>query len=154
MNFLEEIEEMQKNRNNIENIVINDILKYFEEKMNSERFKDILKNNYIKDAIDKGKNSCDLKIEFWDYITGCSKTFIYVGGCGKFELNNITDSYDSYHNYKGVRLKDIHKNICSKLSVILKNKLEELGLKIVSSERLDNNYRFGYYNETIKISWQ
>ena len=39
MNFLEEIEEMQNNRNNIENIVINDILKYFEEKMNSEKFK-------------------------------------------------------------------------------------------------------------------
>ncbi len=153
MDFLKEIEEMENKRKDAENIVINDILKYFEEKMNSERFKNILKNNYIKDAINSGKNSFDLMIEFWDYQSGCSKTYIYVGGCGKFELNDITDNYDSYHNYKGIRLSDIHKSICFKLSMMLKNKLEELGLKVSSSERLDDNYRFNYYTEKIKVSW-
>ena len=152
MSFLEEIKEMENGRNSQENIVLNDILNYFEEKMNKDSFKNNLKER-IKEALNKGKNTCDLKIEFWDYTSGCSFTYIYVACCGKFEIKGTDGDYSSYHNYKGVRLEDIHKRVCSKLSELLKEKLKELELKIVSSERQDNKYRYGYYTEIITISW-
>lgn len=152
MNFIEEIRQMENDRYSKEGVVINDILDYFEKKMNNNEFKEILKN-YIKEAINKAKNTCDLKIEFWEYHSGCSDTYIYVSGCGKFEIKGNNDSYDSKYNYKGVRLEEIHKRICKELSKMLKEKLEELGLKVLSSKREDDNYRFDYYIEKITIGW-
>lgn len=152
MSFLEEIEEMKNNRNDTENIIVNEIVDYFKEKMNNEKFKEYLKE-YIKKAINNGKTNCDLRIEFWEYSSGCSNTYIYVPCCGKFEIKGEYDNYDSHLNYKGIRLKDLHKRICTILSDLFKTKIKELGLKVVSSERVDNNYRFGYYKEDITISW-
>lgn len=54
---------------------------------------------------------------------------------------------------KGIELKNIHKKICSELSADLKNRLEELELKIISSIRNDSNYRYNYYKEIITIGW-
>lgn len=153
MTFLEEIKEMENNRNSKESIVINDILDYFRVRMESDDFKNTLKNNYIKKAINNGKHTTTLHIEFWEYRSGCSNTYFSVGGCGRWELDPINNVYDSYYSYKGIRLCDIHKNICSKLSTMLKDKIKELGLEIVSSARKDNDYRFGYYNEDIEIKW-
>ena len=153
MSFIDEIKEMENDRNSKENIVVNDILEYFKERMENEKFTEVLKNNYIKEAINEGKNTCDLMIEFWEYSSGCSNTYIYVGGCGRFELKPTDDDYHSHYDYKGIRLKDIHKRICKELSKMLKEKLEELGLTILSSEREDDNYRFKYYKEKITISW-
>ncbi len=152
MSFLEEIKKMENDRNSQENIVLNDILNYFEERMNKDSFKNNLKDR-IKEALNKGKNTCDLKIEFWDYTSGCSPTYIYVACCGNFEIKGKDGDYSSYHNYKGVRLEDIHKRVCSKLSDLLKEKLEELELKIVSSKRKDEESRFNYYEEIITIKW-
>lgn len=153
MSFIEEIKELANDRNNKEDLVINEIIDYFKEKMYSKKFEENLKELYIKKAINQGKNNCDLWIEFWEYCSGCSYTNIYVGGCGKFELKGEDNNYKSYYDYKGIRLCDIHKKVCNRLSTLLKNRLEELGLKVSSSERLDNNYRFNYYKEKIKISW-
>lgn len=153
MSFLEEVQELKNDRNNKENIVVNDIVNYFREKMENEKWKTILKENYIKKSINEGKNSCDLRIEFWEYSCGCSPTNIRVWSCGKFEIVGENGNYDSYYNYKGIRLQEIHKRICTEISKLLKEKLEELGLKIISSKRLDNNYRFNYYVEDITFSW-
>jgi len=153
MSFIEEIKEMEKERDNKEREIIEDIRKYFKEKMNSKDFENTLKENYIKSALEDGERTFELRIEFWEYTAGCSNTYIYVGGCGRFELKGINDNYDSYYNYKGIRLKDIHKKVCSELSADLKNRLEELGLKIISSIRTDSNYRFNYYKERITIGW-
>jgi hypothetical protein len=147
MSFLEEIEEMKNNRNDTENRVVNEIVDYFKEKMNNDKFKEYLKE-YIKKAINNGKTNCNLRIEFWEYSSGCSDTFIYVPCCGKFELKG-----EEKYEYKGIRLKEIHKRICTILSDLFKTKIKELGLKVINSERLDNNYRFGYYVEDITISW-
>ena len=153
MNFLEEIKNMQKNRDNQENIVLNDILNYFKEQIYSDDFKKILKENYIKRAINNGKNNCELYIEFWEYSNGCSPTYIRVSCCGKFEIKGTYDDYSSYYNYKDIRLKDIHKRVCSEISKLLKTRLTELGLDITETKREDDEYRFGYYKERIVISW-
>lgn len=152
MSFIEEIREMENDRNDKENIVLNDILSYFEEKMRKETFKNNLKDR-IKESLNKGKNTCDLKIEFWDYASGCSFTYIYVACCGKFEIKGTDGDYSSYHYYKGVRLEDIHKRVCGKLSELLKEKLQELELEIVSSKRKDGESRYNFYEETITIKW-
>lgn len=152
MGFIEEIKEMENDKKSKDNMVVNEIVEYFKEKMYSDPFKDNLKR-YIKKAINNGKNTCDLKIEFWEYSAGCSDTYIYVSGCEKFEIKGNNDNYDSRYNYKGIRLCDIHKRICSTLSDMLKDRIRELDLKFVSSEREDNKYRFGYYVEKITISW-
>lgn len=151
MTFLEEIKEMENDRNSKESIVINDILDYFRDRMESDNFKNALKNNYIKDAINKGKHTAILHIEFWEYSSGCSKTYFSVGGCGRWELEPKNNA--SYHNYKGIRLCNIHKKICLKLSSMLQDKIKELGLEIVSCIRKDNDYRYDYYIEDIEIEW-
>ena len=153
MSFLEEIKSIESDRNSQENIVVNDIVDYFRKKMENEEWKTILKDNYIKRAINEGKNTCDLHIEFWEYSSGCSPTNIEVWSCGRFEIKGENGNYDSYYNYKGIRLQEIHKRVCLEISKLLKKKLEELGLKIVGSEREDNKYRFGYYKERITIGW-
>ena len=150
MSFLEEIKEIENERDNKENVVINEIVNYFTEKMNSDTFKNNLKR-YITDEINNGKKSCNLKIEFWEYTSGCSDTYIYVSGCGKFEIKGEDNSYSGKRNYKGVRLYDIHKRICSALSEKLKEKIKELELKVDFSKRDDN--RFGDYEEIINVSW-
>lgn len=153
MSFLEEIKEIESDRNSKENIVVNDIVDYFKKKMENEKWKSILKDNYIKKAINEGKNNCDLYIEFWEYHCGCSDTNITVWSCGQFEIKSEEDSWDAKRNYKGIRLYDIHKRVCLEISKLLKDKLRELGLTIVGSEREDSKYRFNYYKERITIGW-
>ena len=87
-----------------------------------------------------------LNIEFWNYHSGCSETNFSCGGI-KFKLD-----YGKY-DYKGIELYDIQHKVCDKLSILLCDKLEELGLTIVSKTRHDNEYRFGYHNEKIIVSW-
>ncbi len=152
MSFIEEVKNMENERKNKEKEVCEDIINFFKNKMKSEKFEENLKR-YIKDAIDNGKSSVNLKIEFWEYISGCSSTYIYVSCCGEFKLTGKENDYDSYYCYKGIRLKNIHKDLCNKLSNLFKDKIEELGLKIVNSERLDDNYKFNYYKENITIKW-
>ena len=152
MSFIEEIREMANDKTNKENIVIEDIVKYFKEKMETDTFKDNLKAR-IKDAINKGKTSCELRIEFWEYCSGCSNTYISVSGCKRFELEYDVDDYDSHFCYKGINLKQIHKRLCGTLSDIYKEKLRELGLFIKGSRRRDNEGRFDYYREDIIVSW-
>ena len=151
MNFLEEIKEIQNDRDNKENIVVNEILDYFKEKMETYRFKANIKER-IKDAINKGDKKCILQVEFWEYHSGCSNTYIYVGGCGKFEISE--EKNGSNYKYKEIELEKIHKRICSKLNDMLIEKLEELGLKIINSKRRDNDFRFNYYKNEVTISWE
>ena len=101
MSFIEEIKKMEKERDNKEREVIEDIRKYFKEKMNSKDFENNLKENYIKNSLEDGKRTFDLRIEFWEYQSGCSNTYIYVGGCGRFELKDTNDNYDSYYDVNG-----------------------------------------------------
>lgn len=145
MSFIQEIKEIENNRNNQEEIVINEIVDYFKEKLNSDKYKEYLKKR-ITDKINESKNTLELNIEFWNYHSGCSETNFSCGGI-KFKLD-----YGKY-DYKGIKLYDIQHKVCDKLSVLLCDKLEELGLTIVSKTRHDNEYRFGYHNEKIIVSW-
>lgn len=153
MSFLEEIKKIETDRNSKENIALNDILDYFKDKIYSDNFQNVLKENYIKKAINNGKNSCELYIEFWEYHSGCSPTYISTSCCNMFEIKGTSGDYNSYYNYKDIRLKDIHKRVCSKISNMLKEKIKELGLEIIETRRDDDKYRYGYYKEIITIGW-
>ena len=153
MNFLEEIKNMQNNRDNQESIVLDDILNYFKEQIYNDNFKKTLKENYIRRAINNGKDNCEIFIEFWEYSNGCSPTYIDVSCCKRFEITGTYGDYNSYYNYKDIRLKDIHEKVCSEISEMLKTRIKELGLEIIETRREDTEYRFGYYKEKITISW-
>ena len=143
MSFIQEIKEIENERKEKENDVINEIVNYFNEKFNDVKYEEYLKKR-IKEEINNSKKHLTLNIEFWNYHSGCSETNFSCGGI-KFKLD-----YGKY-DYKGIELYDIQHKVCDKLSVLLCDKLEELGLTIVSKTRHDNEYRFGYHNEKIII---
>ena len=145
MSFIQEIKEIENERKEKENDVINEIVNYFNEKFNDVKYEEYLKKR-IKEEINNSKKHLTLNIEFWNYHSGCSETNFSCGGI-KFKLD-----YGKY-DYKGIELYDIQHKVCDKLSVLLCDKLEELGLTIVSKTRHDNEYRFGYHNEKIIVSW-
>ena len=145
MSFIQEIKEIENERKEKENDVINEIVNYFNEKFNDVKYEEYLKKR-IKEEINNSKKHLTLNIEFWNYHSGCSETNFSCGGI-TFKLD-----YGKY-DYKGIELYDIQHKVCDKLSVLLCDKLEELGLTIVSKTRHDNEYRFGYHNEKIIVSW-
>lgn len=145
MSFIQEIKEMEKDRREKENDVINEIVNYFNEKFNDVKYEEYLKKR-IEEEINASKKQLNLKIEFWNYSSGCMSTNFSCGG-KVFKLE-----YGKY-DYKGIELYDIQHKVCDKLSILLCNKLEELGLTIVSKTRHDNEYRYDYHNEKIVVSW-
>lgn len=146
MTFIEEIKKMQEDSNNQVNIVINEIVEYFKEYLETEDFKEYLKT-IIMNSMNKGENVATLKINFWEYMAGGPQTYIQCG-IKKFELNN------QQYKYKNIRLKDIHKRICDSISNITQDKLQQLELKVVDIKRRDTQFKFGYYNAEINFSWQ
>ena len=145
MNFLDEIRELQENKTNEVLAVRKEILEYFRNYLESDKFKEYLKKRMLS-AINKLEKTITLNISFWEYRSGCSQTNIKC--CGKiFELSNCDTSY------KGINLQAIHKEICKRLSNMVVLQLEELELKVVRQERHDYESRFDYYNEDIIITW-
>lgn len=145
MSFIEDIRNMQNERVNKEELVINEIIKYFEERFDKENYENYLKGR-IKDRINESKNTLILYTEFWNYHCGCSNTNFSSGGV-VFELEN------GKNEYKGIELCNIQYKVGEKLSQLLRYKLESLGLQVVSSCRLDDQSRFKYYKEKIVIKW-
>lgn len=145
MSFIQEIKEIENKRKEKENDVINEIVNYFNEKFNDVKYEEYLKEK-IKNEINNSKKQLKLKIEFWDYQSGCSATNFSCGGI-TFKLD-----YGKY-DYKGIKLYNIQHEVCDKLSILLCNKLEELDLTIVSKTRHDNEYRFNYHIERIIVNW-
>lgn len=63
MAFIEEIYKMKNDRENKENEVINEIVGYFREKINSEKYETFLKNK-IEQKINESKDELILYVEF------------------------------------------------------------------------------------------
>lgn len=150
MSFIEDIHKIQAERITTEQDVIDEILDYFNNRYNDEEYEKWLKKRIV-DKIENSKRTLMLKVEFWEYHSGCSPTHIESGGV-LFEIPYSEIHKDNYC-YKGIKLVDIQEKLCDKISSLLVKKLRELGLTIVSETRHDNEYRFDYYEKHIVISW-
>lgn len=139
MSFLEEIEEMKKERESEEDVVISEIINWFSDMINN-KYEEYLKKR-IKDKIEKNENKLTLNIEYTSYSCSDKKQFY----CSGFSFSR--EGYD----YKGIRFYDIQVKVCDKIRDILVEKLESLGLTIINEERKDN--RFNEYRKEITISW-
>lgn len=146
MSFIDNIREIQNERNNKEELVIKEIVEHFRDRFDKESYEDYLQK-LIKKQIDKGEHTLKFTNEFWEYHSGCSATHFVCGGV-KFELD-----YNEY-KFKDIRLSEIQYVVVEKLSKLFKEKMENLGLKIVSSKRRDYDYRFVYYREDVVITWE
>jgi len=145
MSFIEDIKNMEKERDNKEIIVIEEIVDYFNNKFNSKDYENFLKK-LIGEKITENKNNLKLKVEFWEYHNGCSATNF---ACSYYTFKLEHGEY----KYKDIKLYDIQEKVGNRLSELLKNKLTDLGLKIVNEERQDHKSRFNYYQNEITISW-
>ena len=139
MSFLEDIKKMENDRESKEESVINEITDYFTDIFNSEKYEDYLKKR-IAYQLDRSKKTLTLTIKYAWYSCSSKKVF----ECSDYEF--ATNDYC----YKGIDFYDIQEKVCNRLSNILINKLQSLGLEIVSEIRNDSK---GYYYKEITISW-
>lgn len=144
-NFMDEIKELKNNREQQEELVINEIRDYFEDKFDSQEYKDYLKERIARE-INNGKDTITFTTEFWEYQSGCSETYFSCGG-KKFSLK------DEKYDYKGIDLSSIQVKVGDVLSSLFIHKMTELGLKVIDTRRKDNEYRYNYYKNDIIIGW-
>ena len=119
----------------------------FDKILDSDRFEEHLSKRI--DASDIKARKTFMKVEFWEYHSGCSTTQFRCGGITWRNKEN-EDGYES-RRYKGVELKSINKEVCEYLSAKLERRMRELGFEIVSKE--PQNSRFGYYEVNYYFGW-
>lgn len=143
MKLIDEIRNEQKQHDDDTQIVKNEILDKFKNYFESEIFKEFLKQK-CKSAINDNKNTTDLKVEFWEYHSGCSPTnFSAAGYCWKLGYER--------RDYKGITLRNIQNEVCEEIYNALKDTLQHMGFAIVRSEMHEG--RFGYFDKKITITW-
>ena len=126
----------------VANEIINELRKYFD----SGKFEAYLKKWIDATAIKK--RECVLLVNFWNYSSGCSDTCFRCGG--KVWKNPEGTGWNS-HNYKGISLNDINREVCQVLFSILCSKVERMGFTIKNIEN-DESW-LGYYSRVIRITW-
>lgn len=147
MNLITELREKSANAENTKSEVVAEIKTYFDQYLNSDALE-----NYLRRIIGKSEirdRKVFLKVEFWEYHSGCSTTHFH---CGGKEWRNPENEWDwKSHCYKGVELRTIDKEIGSYLSSRLISRMNELGFYLVSRE--DKQSRLGYYENYFYFGW-
>lgn len=147
MSFINELREKSAGAEATKNDIIAEIKNSFDQYLNSDRLEQYLRL-CIGDAEIK-QRKVFMKVEFWEYHSGCSTTHFHCGGCNWYNPDN-RNGWDSC-NYKGVELRTIDKEVCNYLSSRLVNRMNELGFYLVSQE--DQKGRLGYYNRHFYFGW-
>ena len=146
MAFIDELRNKSDMYETVEKEVINEIIDEFREYFDSGKFEAYLKRWIDATAIKK--RECVLLVNFWNYSSGCSDTCFRCGG--KVWKNPEGTGWNS-HNYKGISLYDINREVCQVLFSILCSKVERMGFTI---QNINNNETWlGYYSRVIKITW-
>ena len=146
MAFIDELRNKSDMYETVEKEVINEIIDEFREYFNSGKFEAYLKRWIDATAIKK--RECVLLVNFWNYSSGCSDTCFRCGG--KVWKNPEGTGWNS-HNYKGISLYDINREVCQVLFAILYSKVERMGFTI---KKIENDETWlGYYSRVIKITW-
>ena len=146
MAFIDELRNKSDMHETVEKEVVNEIINEFLEYFNSEKFEAYLKKWIDVTAIKK--RECVLLVNFWNYSSGCSDTCFR---CGGKEWKNPEGTGWNSHNYKGISLYDINREVCQVLFSILCSKVERMGFTIKNIEN-DEGW-LGYYSRVIRITW-
>lgn len=146
MAFIDELRNKSDMYETVEKEVINEIIDEFREYFDSGKFEAYLKRCIDATAIKK--RECVLLVNFWNYSSGCSDTCFRCGG--KVWKNPEGTGWNS-HNYKGISLYDINREVCQVLFSILCSKVERMGFTIKNIEN-DEGW-LGYYSRVIRITW-
>ena len=146
MAFIDELRNKSDMHEAVEKEVVNEIIDDFREYFDSGKFEAYLKTWIDATAIKK--RECVLLVNFWNYSSGCSNTCFRCGG--KVWKNPEGTGWNS-HNYKGISLYDINREVCQVLFSILCSKVERMGFTIKNIEN-DEGW-LGYYSRVIRITW-
>ena len=147
MDFISELRAKSEQAENHRASVIAEIKASFDKFINSEQFEERLKR-YI-DTSDIKQRKTFMKVEFWEYHSGCSTTHFH---CGGFEWYNPDDREGwASHRYKGVELSQIDEEVGKYLSSLLENRMRELGFYMVSKENAKG--RLGHYHYNYYFGW-
>lgn len=147
MNLINELREKSVSAEIIKNEVIAEIKNAFDTYLNSDRLENYLRKRIGNTEIKERK--VFMKVEFWEYHSGCSTTHFHCGGCEWYNPEN-RDGWNS-DTYKGVELRTIDKEVCNYLSSRLVSRMNELGFYLVSKE--DQKSRFEYYDTHFYFGW-
>ena len=147
MNLIDELKAKSNQADNTKQEIIEEIKSYFDDYLKSERFENFLRANIRDDEI-KARKKC-LRVEFWEYHSGCSDTYFYCGG--KYWYNPENKSRWESHHYKGIELQKIHKEICPHLTAKLISRMSDLGFDLLSRE--DKSSRLDYYKSYLCFGW-
>lgn len=142
MKLAERLATMSNEQATKEETVAREIVNFFAYKFDTGEMMEAFEKSLGEQEIHSRKRS--LSLDFWTYIPGCSET--YFGMLGKEWKPE--DGYGYEH--KGVNLKNIYKDVLSRIIEIAKESFEEEGFK-VEVRRNDDNRRYETY--IIEISW-
>lgn len=142
MKLAEKLATMSKEQAMKEEAVLNEIVDFFAEKFDTGEMMEAFEKRLGEKEIHSRKENFSL--DFWTYVPGCSET--YFGLLGKEWKPEKVYGYE----HKGVNLKNIYKDVLSKIAEITKESFEEEGFK-VDVRRNDDNRRYETY--IIEVSW-
>lgn len=142
MKLAEKLATMSKEQAMNEEAVLNEIVDFFAYKFDTGEMMEAFEKSLREKEIHSRKKSFSL--DFWTYVPGCSET--YFGMLGKDWKPEKGYSYE----HKGVNLKNIYKDVLSKIAEITKESFEEEGFK-VDVRRNDDNRCYETY--IIEVSW-
>ena len=146
MSILERLKENSDQVQNNEEEVINEIVEYFRNYLNSEQFEQWLERACTDKNI-ASKREFTMNVEFWGYQSGCSGTqFEVAWHSWKSEPYY---GYESY-TYKGVNLNNIQRTVGDRLLNLLTEKMREIGFKYVARY---NESWLKYFNMLVTIYW-
>lgn len=142
MKLAEKLAAMSNEQETNEEVVTREIVNFFTEKFeNGEIMETFEKRLSQEDVHNRKKN---IFLDFWTYIPGCSETY--------FGLLDKKWSPEDNHSYehKGVNLKNIYKDVLSKIAELTKENFEKEGFKV---EVRPNNKNKRYETYVVEISW-
>lgn len=147
-NLAAELQQMTNEATNHKQTVINEIINKYREYLNNIDFEENFKKNLSKEDIARGYKK--YYYSFWAYHEGCSDTHFRLGG---YVWKN-GNGYDG-HEYKGITLCEIQKDVLKGMVDILRDKLAQVGLHMRGHEYAEwfRKNNLGYIDDCLEIYW-
>ena len=142
MKLAEKLAQMSDDQTTKEEAVINEIVNFFAEKLESREMMVAFERSLFKEDIRNRKRNVFL--DFWAYTPGCTETNFQL--LGKKWIPEDKYGYE----YKGVNLNHIYKDVLAKIAKLVKENFEREGFKV--NIRLNDKDRF-YETYIIEVSW-
>ena len=142
MKLAEKLAAISDSQQTNEEAVAREIINFFAEKFENGEMMEAFEKSLGEREIHSRKKN--LFLDFWTYVPGCSGT--YFGLLGKEWKPEKVYSYE----HKGIDLKNIYKDVLSRIAEIAKESFEEEGFK-VDIRPNEQNKRYETY--IIEVSW-